>query len=159
MEKIKVKVFDAYSGSDNEEYYENQVKDQYFNIWDFQNKILDDEGYIKVDYFGGKQIVKIKPLKKDLRVKTKYILDKEEKENLDKLQHIIDENERKLKESKKDIIDYVHELMKETGVKSYLALEDTDGWKCGLSPFGRCVYSWDGSDYSCIFCGEPEERK
>lgn len=33
-------------------------------------------------------------------------------------------------------------------------------WDCENSPVKKCVYDWDDfGDESCIFCGEPEERK
>ena len=41
----------------------------------------------------------------------------------------------------------------------YKDIYDGDRWDCNLSPLGYCLYSDDEGEPTCIFCGEPEERK
>lgn len=39
-------------------------------------------------------------------------------------------------------------------------LYNGEEWDCELSPIGRCIYKIDDcGELTCIFCGEPEERK
>ena len=161
MKKIQVKVFNAYTDFKNRKYYEDQAKDEdYFDIFDFHNSILDDDGYVSEnkDYGISLSNLKIKPLEEDIEIKTKYVLDDEEQNKLDNLEKEIEECEKKYIESKQHLSAYQNELLEKAGIDFYL-LEGTDAWKCNLSPLGRCVYEWDGNEYSCIFCGEPEERK
>ena len=37
----------------------------------------------------------------------------------------------------------------------------SDSWDCPGSPFGLCMYHiiHDGAHDTCVFCGDPEERK
>lgn len=38
--------------------------------------------------------------------------------------------------------------------------EDDWEWKCPTSPIGVCEYGTEGQfDESCVWCGQPEERK
>lgn len=35
------------------------------------------------------------------------------------------------------------------------------GWECEskLNPIKYCIYDWRNSDETCVYCGQPEERK
>ena len=54
---------------------------------------------------------------------------------------------------------FEHKLVVESDKDNDRNIFEGDSWKCDLSPIGRCVYTYDGGDYCCIYCGEPEERK
>ena len=146
MKQIKVKVFDAYSVSDSDEkfYYAN------IDIFDYHNQIIRKDGTIKG---------KFKPLEHNLIEKIKYELDEDEqltykmiKDTTKKAKDLYDSCKRKEDKYKKLLISKIN--INED-------LYDGEKWKCDFSPVGHCIYKYDenGSQYECIFCGEPEERK
>ena len=146
MKQIKVKVFDAYSVSDSDEkfYYAN------IDIFDYHNQIIRKDGIIKG---------KFKPLEHNLIEKIKYELDEDEqltykmiKDTTKKAKDLYDSCKRKEDKYKKLLISKIN--INED-------LYDGEKWKCDFSPVGHCIYKYDenGSQYECIFCGEPEERK
>ena len=146
MKQIKVKVFDAYSVSDSDEkfYYAN------IDIFDYHNQIIRKDGTIKG---------KFKPLEHNLIEKIKYELDEDEqltykmiKDTTKKAKDLYDSCKRKEDKYKKLLVSKIN--INED-------LYDGEKWKCDFSPVGHCIYKYDenGSQYECIFCGEPEERK
>lgn len=151
MKTKKVKVFDAYSVSDSDEkfYYAN------IDIFDYHNQIVDKHGMVKSN--SQSKSKPIKPLPEDLVEKDKYELDDAEQATLKML--------KSTTKQAKDLYDSCKR--KQSRYESLLLsqITDEDGIyngdrnDCSLSPLGHCIYKYDGNEYSCIFCGEPEERK
>ncbi len=74
------------------------------------------------------------------------------------------------KEKEEEIIDYLMAEIQKPDFWSYNEITDRseinldfdpDGWDCECedNTTGKCIYEWRISDESCIYCGEPEERK
>ena len=81
MNKIKVKVFDAYEVSNEDESYYTCMGVS--NIFDYHNSIVNGKGMIKPNRDASwKKLKPIKPMEKHLVEKDKYELDEIEKMTL-----------------------------------------------------------------------------
>lgn len=62
-----------------------------------------------------------------------------------------------IKQKWNDIYEMVSEMIPDNG----LCITMNFWWECPSSPFGWCAYHTvlDPAHDTCIFCGEPEERK
>lgn len=72
----------------------------------------------------------------------------------------LEEMELELKELKKEIKKKKYDLIfDETGLQSNEV--KIGSWDCEQSPIGKCVYDIVEDEHcdSCVFCGEPDERK
>lgn len=156
MKKIKIKVFDAYIEAKDEKYYKDLGLEG-FDIFEYHNQIVNKKGLVFPKKEWKKSLKPIKPLPQNIVEKDKYELDEEEKLTY-----------KMFKDSTKKAKDiYESCKRKEEKYKSILLSKiDTDeeiyggeDWDCNLSPIGKCLYHFDGNEYSCIFCGESEERK
>lgn len=150
MKTKKVKVFDAYSVSDSDEkfYYAN------VDIFDYHNQIVDKHGMVKSN--SQSKLKSIKPLPENLVEKDKYELDDVEQATLKMM--------KSTTKQAKDLYDSCKR--KQSRYQSLLISQITGEYtvynsdnNCSLSPLGHCIYKFDGNDYTCIFCGEPDERK
>lgn len=150
MKTKKVKVFDAYSVSDSDEkfYYAN------VDIFDYHNQIVDKHGMVKSN--SQSKLKPIKPLPENLVEKDKYELDDVEQATLKMM--------KSTTKQAKDLYDSCKR--KQSRYQSLLISQITGEYtvyngdnNCSLSPLGHCIYKFDGNDYTCIFCGEPDERK
>ena len=158
MNKIKVKVFDAYEVEDKDKkYYEDLgINTNGFDLFDYHNQIVNKNGFINPHTKYGK-LKPIKPLEKHLVEKDKYELNDLEKMTFKMLK----DNTRQAKDF------YDSCKRKQNKFESLLIqsldidkdLYDGDRWDCNLSPLGYCLYEYDEGEYCCVFCGEPEERK
>lgn len=151
MKTRKVKVFDAYSVSNSDEkfYYAN------VDIFDYHNQIVDKHGMVKSN--SQSKLKPIKPLPENLVEKDKYELDDVEKmtlkmlkDNTKQARNFYDSCKRKQHKFESMLIQSI-DIDKD--------IYDGDRWDCNLSPLGYCLYSDDEGEPTCIFCGEPEERK
>lgn len=150
MKQVEVKTFNAYKASDNgnEEYYSSQVKG-YFNIFDYHKCIIrKKDGTI----FG-----KFKPKEEDIEVSVRYELDKCEqlalsmfKDSEEKAKQLYDSCKRKREKYESDLVN---------SLKLYDEIYEGEYHECSLSPLNKCIYHFDGNEYECIFCEQPEERK
>lgn len=156
MNKIKVKVFDAYEvlGKDEKYYTSMGVLD----VFDYHNSIVNSKGMLKPNKDSSwKKLKPIKPMEKHLVEKYKYELDDMEKmvlkmlkDNTRQAKKFYDSCERKQSR-------FEHMLIQNIDIDKNIY--DGDRWDCNLSPLGYCLYSDDEGEPTCIFCGEPEERK
>lgn len=151
LKSTKVKVFDAYFyDKEGDEYY-RQFDLGWHSLFDFHNQIVDKDGYVSDGP------LKIKPRPQDMKEVTRFEFDDMERKNYKIHQDTIKMYEDKLKQAEKDLTKWMEEAIKLTGFSPdgcYLG-----DWDCELSPFGICVCRWDGNDETCIYCGEPDERK
>lgn len=149
MKKIKVKVFDAYSKHSDDEFFDN-LNLGWRNKFDFHMHIIDSDGYVWDDDIG------FKVPEEYITETYKYELDPVEKSNL----HILDENVKlfteKLENAEQAYHNYMADLISNMDIPECVYLSE---WDCELSPFGYCLCCWDGNDDTCVFCGEPDERK
>ena len=159
MNKIKVKVFNAYlvEGKDKDYYKDLGINTNGFGLFDYHNQIVNKNGMLKPRTKYGK-LKPIKPLEKHLVEKDKYELSELEKITLKMLK----DNTRQAKDF------YDSCKRKQNKFESLLIqsldidkdLYNGDRWDCNLSPLGYCIYEEDECGESvCVFCGEPEERK
>ena len=159
MNKIKVKVFDAYLVEDEDKkYYKDLGIDiNGFGLFDYHNQIVNKKGILRPHTRFG--ILKpIKPLEKHLVEKDKYELDELErmalkmlKDNTKQAEDLYDSCKRKQDRFERMLIQSI-DVTKD--------LYNGEKWDCSLSPLGYCVYEEDEcGELTCIFCGEPEERK
>lgn len=158
MNKKEVKVFDAYSVKDEEEkYYSNLGLDNYY-LMKYHNCVLRKNGTIKPTGLFTKHLKPIKPLDKNLVIKTKWELDPIEKETLSMLKSSVKKSKDLYDSCKRKYERYESLLIGSLPVEE--DLYDGEEWDCELSPIGRCIYKIeDCGEPTCIFCGEPEERK
>lgn len=109
MNKKEVKVFDAYSVKDEDEkYYSNLGLDSY-DILEYHNCILKKNGTVKPSGSLTEHLKPIKPLDKNLVIKTKWELDPIEKETLSMLKSSVKNLKiymTAVKENMKDMRDY-----------------------------------------------------
>lgn len=159
MNKIKVKVFDAYEVEDKDKkYYEDLgINTNGFDLFDYHNQIVNKNGFINLHTKYGK-LKPIKPLEKHLVEKDKYELDELEKITM-----------KMLKDNTKQAKDFYDSCKRKQNKFESLLIQSLDidkdlyggdRWDCNLSPLGYCIYEEDECGESvCIFCGEPEERK
>lgn len=66
----------------------------------------------------------------------------------------------KFEVAESDFLDACGEVLRERGIDpSNVVVPKT--WDCNKSPVGTCVYDFfqDPCRDSCLFCGDPEERK
>lgn len=145
MNKVKVKVFDAYNVEDDK-YYESLGFDDY-ELFDYHNCIVNKNGMVKN---------KFKPLEHDIVEKYKFEFDNIEKNALSmlssstkKAKDLYDSCKRKEQRYKNLLISQLSEE----------ELFDGEHWPCALSPLGHCIYKYNSDELECIFCGQPEERK
>lgn len=156
MNKIKVKVFDAYEVSNEDESYYTCMGVS--DIFDYHNSIVNGKGMIKPNRdVSWKKLKPIKPMEKHLVEKDKYELDEIEKmtlkmlkDNTKQARNFYDSCKRK---------QHKFESMLIQSIDTDKDIYDGDRWDCNLSPLGYCLYSDDEGEPTCIFCGEPEERK
>lgn len=156
MKQVKVKIFSSENIDDDKSTYYQKLGIPSYSLYEYENQIVNKQGYVKPKY--SKQALKlIKPLQEDIKEVTKYELDEDEKifysmlkNNIKQLEKILDSNKRKLDLFERSLLSKIN--------KDSLLYEG-EHWDCNLSPFGKCVYEFDGCEYKCIFCGEPEERK
>lgn len=153
MKEIKVKVFNAYSC--NEEYYKKEYDVNDYLIFEYHNQIIKKDGFVLSNKDWRGKLPKIKPLPEDIVEKTKYELDENERVTLSMLK----DTEKQLKNlydsAKRKREKYEGLLLKQLGEDIFLG----ERWDCNLSPFGYCIYDYKYDEPTCIFCGEPEERK
>lgn len=156
MNKKEIKVFDAYVKIENEEYYK-KLGFTSNDLFKYHNQEVESDGYVRPQkvYIGDLPVMK--PLVEDIKTITKYILEDDEKAVLQMYKH-----------TRKQIADLLNSIIrKEDRYRKILYKKfpydyifEGEYWDCHLSPFGRCLYTLDGSgEPTCIFCGEPEERK
>jgi len=90
-------------------------------------------------------------------MKEKYRFDDEEMIEYIRLRDNVVYKERELDRAKKVFEKYKMSLFK----KHFKGIDVFEGeyWDCKLSPLGHCLYSYEYDEPTCIFCGEPEERK
>lgn len=158
MNKKEVKVFDAYSVEDEEKkYYSNLGLDNYY-LMKYHNCVLRKNGTIKPTGLFTKHLKPIKPLDKNLVIKTKWELDPIEKETLSMLKSSVKKSKDLYDSCKRKYERYESLLIGSLPIEE--DLYDGEEWDCELSPIGRCIYKVeDCGESTCIFCGEPEERK
>lgn len=149
MKKIRVKVFDAYAEHSDDEFFDS-LNLGWRDKFDFHMHLIDNDGYVWDDDVG------FKAPKEYITEEYKYELEPEEKSNL----HILDENVKlfaeKLERAEQDYHNYMTDLLSKLDIPDDVFLSE---WDCPLSPIGQCLCHWDGSDNTCVFCGEPDERK
>lgn len=152
MKQVQVKVFNAYIYDDEGREYYKQFDLGWRTKYDFHNQLVDENGYVWHDG------IKIKPREQDIKVVTKYVLEDKEKQQIEDLEKTIKECQEKIRRLETEQFRFYRKTMKQLG---YDNPEEfwLGTWDCNLSPFGQCVCHWDGNDETCIFCGEPEERK
>lgn len=156
MNKVKVKVFDINSCSDEDfKYYEEKFDIDEYLLYEFDSGIVRKNGTVLANKAWRKELNPIKPLEKHIKEKIKYELDESEKMALSMLKN----TERQLadlQDSAKRKRERYEQLLlnkiSDTAVKG-------EYWDCELSPFGHCIYEYDANGLTCIFCGQPEERK
>ena len=158
MNKKEVKVFDAYSVEDEEKkYYSNLGLDNYY-LMKYHNCVLRKNGTIKPTSLFTKHLKPIKPLDKNLVTKIKWELDSVEKETLSMLKSSVKKSKDLYDSCKRKYERYERLLIGSLPIEE--DLYDSEEWDCELSPIGRCIYKVeDCGESTCIFCGEPEERK
>lgn len=148
MKKIKVKVFNAYK-SDNDEFLDN-INLGWRDKFDFHMHIIDKDGYVWNEEVG------FKVPDEYIEETYKYELEPKEKANLHTKKIIFELAEQKLNEAEQDYHNFFVDLFSKIDNSEDLFLSE---WSCELSPIGNCICKWDGNDNTCIFCGEPDERK
>lgn len=158
MNKKEVKVFDAYSVEDEDEkYYSNLGLDDY-GLMEYHNCILRKNGTIKPTGLFTRHFKPIKPLDKNLVTKIKWELDSVEKETLSMLESSVRKSKDLYNSCKRKYERYERLLIDSLPVE--VDLYNGEEWDCELSPIGRCIYKIDNcGELTCIFCGEPEERR
>ena len=158
MNKKEVKVFDAYSVEDEEKkYYSNLGLDNYY-LMKYHNCVLRKNGTIKPTSLFTKHLKPIKPLDKNLVTKIKWELDSVEKETLSMLKSSVKKSKDLYDSCKRKYERYERLLIGSLPIEE--DLYNGEEWDCELSPIGRCIYKVeDCGESTCIFCGEPEERK
>lgn len=139
MNTKKVKIFNAYNC------------DRLDDPFKYHNCIVKKNGKIKDN---------IIPLDEEIDEKELWELDDEEKavlqmlkSSVEQAKDIYDSALRKQRRYENILIQKVCDEMK-IDVCDILLSND----KCDLSPIGKCAYYCD-CEPTCIFCGEPEERK
>lgn len=139
MNTKKVKIFNAYNC------------DRLDDPFKYHNCIVKKNGKIKDN---------ITPLDEEIDEKELWELDDEEravlqmlKSSVEQAKDIYDSALRKQRRYENILIQKVCDEMK-IDVCDILLSND----KCDLSPIGKCAYHCD-CEPTCIFCGEPEERK
>lgn len=163
MNRKEVKVFNAYVEVKNEKYYRDLGLSS-TDLFDYHNQIVRKDGTVKPNSDAKwKKLKPMKPLPEDIETKFKYELDSDEKMTLSMLKSSTKNakdlyNSCKRKESKYyDMLE--HKFLDNYG-NEFDQIFYGDKWDCHLSPFGYCLYHYDGGgEPTCIFCGEPEERK
>lgn len=156
MNKIKVKVFDAYEVSDEDE--KNYTYMGVLDIFDYHNSIVNSKGMIKLNRGSSLSKLKsIKPMEKHLVEKYKYELDDIESMTLKMLKDSTRQAENFYDGCKRK--QHKFEQMLIQNIDKDKNIYDGERWDCNLSPLGYCLYSYEGGEPTCIFCGEPEERK
>lgn len=153
MKRNKVKVFNAYGhDKDGEEYYYNNIDMKWKSKYEFHNHIIGNDGYVEDDD------IKFKPREQDIVEVDKFDLEDKDKDYITSLHNLIEDCKAKIRQAETDEFKFYRNKMKEMGFDNpeefWLGT-----WDCPLSPFNQCVCHWDGNDDTCIFCGEPEERK
>lgn len=156
MKQIKVKRFNAYDIS-NKQYYEDLgVND--IDIFEYDKAVVNDKGLISpIQDYAKCYLKPIKPLNEDLEEAVRYELDNTEKQAVKMLKNSKDKA-KDLYDSCKRKYDRYNELLVQSifpDKQFYLG----EHWKCDLSPLGYCIFEYTANGSSCIFCGEPEERK
>lgn len=158
MNKKEVRVFDAYSVKDEDEKYYSNLGLDCYDILEYHNCILKKNGTVKPSGSLTKHLKPIKPLDKNLVIKTKWELDPIEKETLSMLKSSVKKSKDLYDSCKRKYERYERLLIGSLPVEE--DLYDGEEWDCELSPIGRCIYKIeDCGEPTCIFCGEPEERK
>ena len=158
MNKKEVKVFDAYriDGEDKKYYLDLGLDD--YHLMEYHNCILKNNGTIKPSGPFTKHFKPIKPLDKNLIIKSKWELDSIEKETLSMLNNSVKKSKNLYDSCKRKYDRYESLLINSLPMEE--TLYNGEGWYCELSPIKRCVYKIDSCGESvCAFCGEPEERK
>lgn len=158
MNKKEVKIFDSYSvTSEDKKYYYNLGLNDY-NIMEYNNSILKKNGTIKPTGLFTRHFKPIKPLDKNLVTKIKWELDSVEKETLSMLESSVKKSKDLYNSCKRKYERYERLLIDSLPVEA--DLYNGEEWDCELSPIGRCIYKIDDcGELTCIFCGEPEERR
>lgn len=157
MKKRKVKVFDAYSVelAEDEKYYESIGV---LDIFDYHNSIVNSKGMMKPNKNASwKKLKPIKPMDKHLVEKDKYELDDLEKMTLKMLKDNTKQAKDFYESCKRKQRKFECMLVQELDIDK--GIYDGDRWDCDLSPLGYCLYSDEDGEPTCVFCGEPEERK
>ena len=139
MNTKKVKIFNAYNC------------DRLDDPFKYHNCIVKKNGKIKDN---------ITPLDEEIVEKEVWELDDEEravlqmlKSSVEQAKDIYDSALRKQRRYENILIQKVCDEMKIDVCDIFLSNN-----KCDLSPIGKCAYYCDCGP-TCIFCGEPEERK
>ena len=139
MNTKKVKIFNAYNC------------DRLDDPFKYHNCIVKKNGKIKDN---------ITPLDEEIVEQEIWELDDEEKavlqmlkSSVEQAKDIYDSALRKQRRYENILIQKVCDEMN-IDVESLFMSND----KCDFSPIGKCVYEC-GCEPTCIFCGEPEERK
>lgn len=139
MNTKKVKIFNAYNC------------DRLDDPFKYHNCIVKKNGKIKDN---------ITPLDEEIDEKELWELDDEEravlqmlKSSVEQAKDIYDSALRKQRRYENILIQKVCDEMKIDACDIFLSND-----KCDLSPIRKCAYDCD-CEPTCIFCGEPEERK
>lgn len=152
MKEIPLKLFDAFVNDLT--YYEKEYKLNYdLLIEAYHNQKVDNHGNVKpIKKYKNLPIIKAQP--DDIKDLIKYELDNMERTTLSML-----------KDTEKQLYELHNSAKRKRERYESMLLEqfedcyNGDYNECKLSPLNRCLYKFDGNDYVCIFCGEPEERK
>ena len=151
MNKSKVKILDL-SILSNKQYqkYKNRLKDSHnksLHIYDLDKQIITNNHIkgILIDDQDTVETIKYELTNTEKKEYTKI------KKNIIKYSSLLKNEQDKLKYFENNIINNLN--INEN-------LYEGEYWNCCLSPIGRCIYHMDNNgELSCIFCGEPEERK
>lgn len=158
MEKIEIKVFDAYKASEHLKDYEKEGFKGYL-IFEYHNQPVNEGGYVEPPKIW-KSLKPLKVFPEDVIIKYRYKLNYNEEmrmstldKQIEKAKNLVDKLEKKKRNFENEILDDVIEDF------DYESIYEGDYWDCHLSPVGHCIYTDDFGEPECIFCGEPEERK
>ena len=153
MNKKEVKVFNAYA-VENE--YDNILGKNNVHLFEYHNRPINKDGFVEPSKEFKNKLPKLKPLDKHIVVKDKYVLDDSEKLALSILKHNSKSMYQLYDSAKRKERKYITSLYEQLNQNLF----EGEKWDCYLSPFGYCLYTFDEYDEpTCIFCGEPEERK
>lgn len=156
MIKKQVNVFDFYLVKDEDKEYYEQFCD-FDNLELYHNKVVNDKGIIKL-----KGYPDVTPKLGHCTFTNKFELDKDEKDTLQMFNSTVKQAKDLYDSAKRKKDRYVGMLLRKACKELEVDSNEVffgDDWNCNFSPLGHCIYKYDCGEPTCIFCGEPEERK